>query len=163
MIEAVKRMEVPINEREAQLALGAVEHRRQQVIAEIGVPQWYWLFLAAGWAGIGALADFGPAWAASAATLIFGAVHASFAPRVISGRRGSSQLSVRGELVSRRIPAVILGFVIAMAALTVGFALLLHADGARHSALCAGIIVGMLVYVGGPSLVASLRRRAERW
>ncbi len=163
MIEAVERMEVPIDERDAQLALGTVERGRQQVVAEIGVPQWYWLFLAAGWAGIGAVAQFGPAWAASAATLIFGAVHASIAPRVISGRRGSAQLSVRSELVSGRMPAVILGFVAAMAALTVGFALLLNADGARHPGLVAGVIVGMLVYAGGPSLVAGFRRRAERW
>ncbi len=156
-------MEVPIDEREAQFALGAVERRRQQVIAEIGVPQWYWLFLAAGWAGIGAVAQFGPAWATSAATLIFGATHSVIAPRVISGRRGSSQLSVRSELVSRQIPAVIIAFIFAMTALTVAFALLLNADGAKHATLGAGVIVGMLVYAGGPSLVAGIRRRAERW
>jgi hypothetical protein len=156
-------MEVPIDEREAQFALGAVEHRRQQVIAEIGVPQWYWLFLAVGWAGLGAIAQFGPAWVTSAATLIFGAVHSTIAPRVISGRRGSSQLSVRSELVSRQMPVMILAFILGMAALTVVFALLLQADGARHAALCAGVIVGMLVYVGGPSLVASIRRRSQRW
>jgi hypothetical protein len=34
-------MSIPIDESEAQLALGAVEHRRQQVMAEIGVPAWY--------------------------------------------------------------------------------------------------------------------------
>ena len=155
-------MEVPIDEREAQFALGAVEQRRQQVVAEIGVPQWYWLFLAAGWVGLGALAQWGPAWATSAATLLFGAVHSWIAPRVISGRRGSSQLSVRSELVSRQMPAIILGFVIVMAALTVAFALLLQADGARHAAFDAGVIVGMLVLVGGPSLVAAIRRRSER-
>jgi hypothetical protein len=63
------------------------------VIAEIGVPTWYWLFLALGWAGLGALADFGPAWAITAATVLFGAVHSTIAPRVISGRRGSSRLT----------------------------------------------------------------------
>jgi hypothetical protein len=155
-------MEVPIDEREAQFALGAVEHRRQQVIAEIGVPHWYWLFLAAGWVGLGAVAQWGPAWATTAATLIFGAVHSYIAPRVISGRRGSSQLSVRSELVSRQMPAMILAFILGMSALTVAFALLLHADGARHAAFDAGVIVGMLVYVGGLSLVAGIRRRAER-
>jgi hypothetical protein len=152
-------MQIPIGESEARFALGAVEHRRQQVLAEISVPLWYWLFLGAGWVALGALADFGPAWAASVGTLLFGAVHSVIAPRVISGRRGSTQLSIRSELVSRRLPALILGFVIAMAAVTVGSALLLHADGARHPSLDAGVIVGLLVSVGGPSLVTSLHRR----
>lgn len=156
-------MSIPIDESEAQLALGAVEHRRQQVVAEIGVPAWYWGFLALGWAGLGALADFGPSWATTAATVLFGAVHATIAPRVISGRRGSSQLSIRSELVSREIPAVIIGFLILMTGATVGIALLLHADGARHPATFAGAMVGLLVLAGGPTLVSSFRRRAERW
>jgi|SRR5579863_4174493 len=155
-------MEVPIDEREAQFALGVVEQQRQQVIGEIGVPEWYWLFLAVGWVGIGAVAQWGPAWATSVATLLFGAAHATIAPRVISGRHGSSQLSVRSDLVSRRMPAMILGFVAVMAGLTVAFALLLNADGARHAGFAAGVIVGMLVFVGGPSLVAVIRR-SERW
>jgi hypothetical protein len=156
-------MSIPIDEREAYLALSAVERRRQQVVAEIGVPTWYWLFLAVGWAGLGVLADFGPAWATTAGTVLFGAAHSTIAPRVISGRRGSSQLSVRSELVSREIPWIIIGFLIVMTGVTVAIALLLSADGARHPATFAGAIVGLLVLVGGPSLVASLRRRAERW
>ncbi len=156
-------MSIPIDEREAYLALSAVERRRQQVVAEIGVPAWYWVFLALGWAGLGALADFGPAWTTTAATVLFGAVHSTIAPRVISGRRGSSQLSIRSELVSREIPWIIIGFLIVMTGITVAIALLLNADGARHPATFAGATVGLLVLTGGPSLVASLRRRAERW
>jgi hypothetical protein len=152
-------VQIPIGESEARFALGAVEHRRQQVLEEISVPLWYWVFLAAGWVALGGLGDFGPAWSTWAGTLLFGAVHSAIAPRVISGRRGSTQLSIRSELVSRRLPALILGFVMAMAAVTVAFALLLHADGAGHPSLDAGVIVGMLVLVGGPSLVMSLRRR----
>src|SRR5271163_4714205 len=125
-------MSIPIDESEAHLALSAVERRRQQVIAEIGVPGWYWLFLAVGWAGLGALGDFGPAWAITAGTVLFGAVHATIAPRVISGRRGSSQLSIRSELVSREIPLIIIGFLVVMTGVTVGIALLLSADGAKH-------------------------------
>jgi nitrate reductase gamma subunit len=156
-------MSIRIDEREAHLALSAVEHRRQQVIAEIGVPTWYWLFLGLGWAGLGALADFGPAWAATAGTVLFGAVHSTIATHVISGRRGSRQLSIRSELVSREIPMIIIGFLIVMAAVTVGIALLLNADGARHPATLAGAIVGLLVFTGGPTLIAAVRRRAERW
>jgi hypothetical protein len=154
---------IPIDEGEAYLALNTVDRRRQQVIAEIGVPAWYWVFLAIGWAGLGALADFAPAWTTTAATVLFGAVHSTIAPRVISGRRGSSQLSIRSELVSRDIPIVIIGFLVVMTAVTVGIALLLNADGARHPSTFAGAFVALLVLAGGPSLVAALRRRAERW
>jgi hypothetical protein len=50
-----------------------------------------------------------------------------------------------------------------MTGVTVAIALLLSADGTRHPATFEGAIVGLLVLTGGPSLVASLRRRSERW
>lgn len=49
-----------ITETEARLALDSIEGRRRQVIAEIDVPSWYWVGLAAGWVGIGALANWDP-------------------------------------------------------------------------------------------------------
>ena len=153
-------MQIPIDESEARLALGVVEHRRQQVLAEINVPYWYWVFLAAGWIGLGALGDFAAGRVMTVATVVFGAAHSSIAPHVISGRNGSPQLSIRGELVSRRLPAIILGFVVMMAIATVGVALALNADGARHPALLSGAIIALLVLAGGPSVVAAGRRRA---
>jgi hypothetical protein len=155
-------MTVPIGESEAQFALSSIQRQRQQVVAEINVPRWYWLFLAGGWVLLGLLADFGPAWATIAATLLFGAVHAGISPRVLSGRRASSQLSIRGDLVSHRLPALVIGFLLVMTAATVGFALVLHADGARHAATWASVVVALLVLVGGPALVGSVRRHAER-
>jgi hypothetical protein len=155
-------MDSPISEAEARLALSSVERRHQQVLAEIDIPAWYWFSLAAGWVVLGVLADYGPAWATAAGTLIFGAAHSTVAPRVISGRHGSSRLSIRGDLVSRCIPQIVIGFLVAMAAATVGIALLFNADGARHPAALAGGVVAMLVLAGGPALVALLRRRAER-
>ena len=74
-------MTVPIGESEAQFALSSIQRQRQQVIAEINVPPWYWFFLAAGWVVLGILADFAPGWATIVATLVFGAVHAGIAPR----------------------------------------------------------------------------------
>ncbi len=152
----------PISETEARLALNAIEWRRQQVAAEIDVPLWYWFFLAGGWVALGVLADFGPAWATIAGTVMFGAAHAAIAPRVLSGRRASSQLSVHSDLVSRWIPIHVIGLLIVMTAVTVGFALLLHADGARHPATLAGVVVAALVLCGGPTLMGVVRRRAER-
>ena len=124
-------MTVPIGESEARFALSSLQRQRQQVIAQINVPHWYWFFLAGGWVVLGVLADFAPGGATIVATLAFGAVHAGISPRVLSGRRGSSQLSVRSDLVSRRLPALVIGFLLVMTAVTVGLALALNADGAR--------------------------------
>ena len=152
----------PISEAEARLALDSIDQRRQQVLAEINVPPLYWAAVAASWAAIGVLTDYGPAWAAVAATFLFGAVHSAVAPRVISGRRGSRLLSVRGELVSPRFPLIVIGFLVVMTAATVAIALLFNADGARHPAALAGATVAVIVFVGGPALMAALRRTAER-
>ncbi len=156
-------MQIPIDEREAYLALNTVERRRQQVVAEIGIPRWYWLSLAFGWVGLGALSQWGPAWAAAVGTILFGATHSVIAPHVIHGRRGSSQLSVRSDLVNRRLPFVIIGFLVLMACLTTIFALVLNADGDGHPAFTASVVAALLVLTGGPTLVSALRRRAERW
>jgi hypothetical protein len=155
-------MTVPVGASEAHFALSSIERRRQQVIAEINVPSWYWFFLAGGWVLLGLLADFAPTWATLTGTVLFGAVHAGISPRVLSGRRGSSELSIRGDLVSRRLPALVIGFLLVMTAVTVGFALVLNADGARHAATWASVVVALLVLVGGPALVGSVRRHAER-
>ena len=151
-----------IAETEARLALSSIERRRQQVIAEIDVPIWYWIGLAAGWIAIGALANYGPAWATFVGMVAFGAAHASIAPRVLSGRHGSSRLSVRSDLVSRHIPVLVVGFLIVMTAVTVVLALVANADGARNPALLASVVVAALVLTGGPLLMASVRRHAER-
>jgi hypothetical protein len=155
-------MSIPISETEARYALSSIERHRQQVLAEINVPAWYWLALAGGWVVLGVLADYGPAWAVIAGTVLFGAAHSTVAPRVLSGRRGSPHLSIHGDLVSRRIPLLVIGFLMVMTVATVGFALLLNADGARHPAALAGGVVALLVLCGGPTLMGWVRRRAER-
>jgi hypothetical protein len=155
-------MSSPISETEARYALSSIEWRRQQVVAEIDVPWWYWFFLACGWVALGVLADYGPAWATVAATVAFGATHSVIAQRVLSGRRASPQLSVHTDLVSRWVPIIVIGFLIVMTAATVGFAVLLDADGARHPATLASIFVAALVLCGGPALMGLVRRRAVR-
>ncbi len=107
-------MKHEVTEAEARLALSSIDRRRQQVIAEIDVPWWYWVGMAGGWVALGVLAEFGPGWATLVGTVLFGAVHAAIAPQVLSGRHGSPHLSVHGDLVSRRIPVLVIGFLIAM-------------------------------------------------
>jgi hypothetical protein len=151
-----------VTEAEARLALSSIEQRRQQVIAEIDVPPWYWISVAGGWVVLGVLADYGPAWATVVGTVVFGAVHAAVAPRILSGRHASQHLSVRSDLVSRRVPALVISFLVVMTIVTVAFALIANADGARHSALLASVVVAALVLIGGPRLMDTVRRRAEQ-
>jgi carbon starvation protein CstA len=151
-----------VTEAEARLALSSIEQRRQQVIAEIDVPAWYWFGVAGGWVALGVLADYGPAWGTVAGTVLFGAVHSAVASRVLSGRHGSPHLSVRSDLVSRLVPVFVIGFLIVMTIVTVAFALIAHADGTRHSALLASVVVAALVLIGGPRVMDTVRRRAER-
>jgi hypothetical protein len=155
-------MSSPISESEARFALGSIDQRRKQVIDEINVPPWYWMALAGGWIALGVIADYAPPWAYIAGTVLFGAAHASIAPRVLSGRRGSRELSVRGDVANKRIPFLIIGLLVVMVAVTVVIALLLHADGARHPATWASIVVAALLLVGGPALMSAVRRRTER-
>jgi hypothetical protein len=151
-----------ISETEARLALGSIEDRRRQVIAEIDMPRWYWWGVAGGWVVLGVIADLGHPWLSLAATFVFGAVHATVAQHVLSGRHRSSQLSVRADVVSRHIPAVVIGFLLVMVAATIGLALLANADGAGHPATIASVIVAVAVGFGGPTLMASVRRRVQR-
>lgn len=151
-----------VSESSAREALTSVSQSRQQVIAEIAVPQWYWWGLGAGWVGLGILADFGPAWATTVATVAFGAAHASIAPRVISGQHGSSAVSVGADVVGRAVTRAVIGFLLVMVVVTVALALWFNADGARHPATLAGVVVAALVVAGGPSLVGFVRRRIGR-
>lgn len=151
-----------VTEADARLALSSIDHRRRQVIAEIDVPSWYWIGLAAGWIVLGVLADYGPAWLTIAATVAFGAVHAAVAPRILSGRHASMDVSVHSDLVSRRLPLLVIGFLVLMTAVTVALALIANADGARHAAILASVVVAILVLLGGPRLMDAVRRRAER-
>ncbi len=151
-----------VTEAEARLALSSIEQRRQQVIAEIDVPSWYWMSLAAGWIVLGVLAEFAPGWATIAGTVIFGAGHAAVAPRILSGRHASPHVSVHSDLISRRVPELVIGFLILMTAVTVALALIANADGDRHAALFASVVVAVLVLLGGPRLMDTVRRRAEK-
>jgi hypothetical protein len=147
---------------DALLALTTVEYRRRQVIAEIDMPRWYWLGLAAGWIGLGLIADLGPVWLSVGATLIFGAAHAAAAPNVLSGRRRSGSLSVRADLAGTHVTALVIAFLVGLVAFTIAAALLIDADGASHPATIAGVMAAIAVALGGPELMAAVRRRALR-
>jgi hypothetical protein len=155
-------MEHPITPDEARAALDTVDRGRRHVIDEIDLPRWYWFGLALGWIALGVITDLNHPWLTAAATLVFGAVHSSVAPRVVDGRHRSHRVSVRRELSGRQTAGLVLGGVIALGFLTVGGSLALHADGARHPVTITSAFVAVLVVLGGPRLLAAVRRRVAR-
>src|SRR5207253_7921998 len=96
--ESERRMEESVTPNQARAALDMIERSRLRVIDQLDVPWWYWWGLALGWIALGVIADLGPSWLTIAATILFGATHAAVAPRVISGRHPSRDLSVRAAL-----------------------------------------------------------------
>ena len=146
----------------AQLALHDVDERRRQIADEVRVPAAYWWGVAGGWIVLGVVSDTGNAVASLVATFVFGAVHSAVAPRLLSGRHGSNRLSVRAEVAGRHMAAVLLACLVGLAGVTVVLALLANADGARHPATMASVVVAVAILCGGPGLVAALRRRSMR-
>ena len=153
-------MDVP--PREARAALDTVAKSRLRVIDQIGLPQWYWWGLALGWIVLGWVTDLNYPWLTAAATLAFGAVHSAVAPRVINGRHRSNQLSVNADIVDRHLPALVLGGLIILAGITVAGAVAISADGAQHPVTITSIFVAVIIVLGGPRLLATVRRRAVR-
>ena len=145
---------------EARAALDDIEHRRRQVAAEVGVPAAYWWAVAAGWVVLGVLTDVASPLVALIATFALGTLHAAFAPQLLTGRHGTRDLSVRADVVGRHLPALLLAGLVAMAAVTVGVAVLVDADGAGHPVTIASVIVALIILAGGPPVVAAARRRA---
>ncbi len=151
-----------ISEAEARLALKVIADREQEVIAQIGIPAWYWCGLAAGWVALGVASDLGNTWVISGATLVFGAVHAAVAQRVLSGRRRSPSLTIRADVVDRHLPLVLFACIVALGVITVALGFLADADGARHASTMASIAPAVAIVCGGPGLVAFLARRSAR-
>src|SRR5262245_26895598 len=137
---------------DASRALDDVELRRRQVVTEIAVPPRYWRGLALGWVGLGLVTVVGNPWLSAIAPVGFGAMHAALAPKMIDGRHGSRQISVRADVVGSHVPALVTGFVIVLVAVTVGIALVADALGAPEPALLASVIVAIAVLIGGPRL-----------
>jgi hypothetical protein len=155
-------MERQVTPTEARAALDAVDRDRRRIIEEIDLPRWYWWGLALGWIALGFITDLKHPWLTAAATLAFGAVHAAVAPRVASGRHRTNQLSVRAELAGSRTARLVIGCVAALGCLTIVLALAASADGAGHPVTIASMFVAVMIVLGGPQLLAAVRRRAAR-
>jgi hypothetical protein len=155
-------METHLTPQEARAALDTLDRERLRVIEEIDMPRWYWWGLALGWIALGFVTDLKHTWLTAAATLLFGAVHAAVAPRVATGRRRTRRLSVSAELAGRRTFGLVIAGLIALACVTIAGALAASADGARHPVTIASIFVAAIIVLGGPMLLAAVRRRVAR-
>jgi hypothetical protein len=147
---------------EAHGALETIERSRLRVIDEIDMPRWYWCSLALGWIALGFVNDLGQQWITLGATLAFGAAHAAVASRVLSGRHRTPDLSVRVDVAGRQVPRLVIGALLLLVGLTVAGSLAASADGARHPTTVASIVVAVIVLLGGPRLLAVVRRKAAR-
>lgn len=155
-------MQAEVTPQEAHAALETIERRRLRVIDEIDLPTWYLWGLAVGWIALGFIADLGHPWVTTVATFAFGTAHASVAPRVVSGRRRSRSLSVRADVAPPHVARLVIGTLIALAAVTVAGALVLEADGAAHPTTIASVFVALIIVLGGPRLLTKVRRSAAR-
>ena len=155
-------MERQVTPNDARAALDVIELSRLRVIDEVDVPWWYWWGLALGWIALGVIADVGPAWLTTVATIVFGAGHAAVAPRVISGRHASRDLSVRATHAPPHLARIVIGALVALGALTVGLSLLAQADGSDHPTTSASVLVAVIIVLGGPLLLSTARQRAAR-
>ena len=154
-------MEPQVSPLEARVALDSVERSRLRVIDEIALPNWYLWGLALGWIALGLLTDLAADWVSAVATFIFGAVHASVAPRVMSGRRRTRSLSVRADVAPPHLARLVISALLALAGVTVAVSLAVAADGARHPTTIASVFVALLIVLGGPRLLDVMRRRAR--
>jgi hypothetical protein len=152
----------PTSPAEAQVALDGVAWAREQVIGQIGMPWWYWWGLAACWVGLGVMSDLGvSAWILTAATVAVGAVHSAVFNRLLAGRAGSG-VQVRRSVAGRHSELRVIGFLLVLVALTVVSALLLDWDGAGHPGTWSGIFTATVLLLGGPRVMAWIRRDASR-
>jgi hypothetical protein len=147
---------------DAQAALATVEESRLQVVDEIDMPRWYWWGLALGWIALGVITDRGNAWLTFAATLAFGACHSYAFSRVAAGRRSSDRVRVRAQTAGWFGPVVVIGSLLLLAAMTVLIAVLADAAGLPGPVTIASVVVAITILLGGPRLMAVVRRRAAR-
>ncbi len=147
-----------IDHNQARNDLEAARRAQQSVADEVGLPRAYWWILAAAWLVLGTLGDVAPSWASTAATVLFAFGHSILATRLLSGRYRTNRVQVSDAAVSRRVPLVVVGIMLAMIAVTIGLAFALDADGANHAGIWASVIVASIVGFGGPEILTAGRR-----
>lgn len=147
---------------DAREALNTIAAAQRRVDAEIGLPRGYWWAMAAGWMGLGAISEYGPAWLIIAATLVFGAGHSALASRLLTGRNRTDQLQVSAELAGKRVVLIVIAMLIAFVGLDVLATVGLDHDGAGHPQLWGAGMIALALGFGGPDILRALLRIGRR-
>ena len=152
----------PVSESDARAALAQVDRERRRVIDEFGMPRWYWWSVALGWIALAVVTDLRRPALALAATLAFGAAHSTMYNFLAAGRHRTDRLSINTETVGWYARISVLACLLGLAAVTIVGAVLADADGARHPVTIASVPVAVAILLGGPALMAAVRRSVAR-
>ena len=79
----------------------------------------------------------------------------------MSGRRRSSSLTVRADVAPPHVARLVIRGLLALGAVTVAGAPVQEADGAGPTTI-ASVFVALIIVLGGPRLLSTVRRRAAR-
>lgn len=143
---------------DAREALDSIAKAQHAVTSEVGLPRGYWWAMAAGWIVLGTIGQYGPSWLVIAATVAFGAGHATLASRLLGGRNRTGRLQLSADAVGHRVAPIVIGMLLCFVALGVLAAIGLDADGSAHAQIWASAMVALTVGFGGPEILRLLLR-----
>jgi hypothetical protein len=141
---------------DAGRALAEIRRRQQQVIDQATVPAWYWWAAGALMVVLAAGVDIRTPAALGAAVPVFAVGLLSATGVAVRGQ--FRQAKLRNGLLDGRGVAAILGFVALIVGGTLGIAFALRAGGVHYPATLACLAGGIVMGLGGPVLMRTLRR-----
>ena len=141
---------------DATAALAEIRRHQQQVIDQATVPGWYWWAVGALMVVLAAGVDTRTPAALGAAIPVFVVGLLSATGVAVSGQFRQARL--RNGLLDGGAVAIILGFVAVIVAGTIGIAFALRAAGVHYPATLACLAGGIVMGLGGPVLMRTLRR-----
>ena len=148
-------MDVPrIPAIDAELALAEVHARREQVIGSNLVPGWFWPSIGGLMVLFVGAVESDVAWVVAVGTLIYVLGLGALIVAVVRRAR----VQVRPELLGTRGGLAIAGFALGLVAVGLALGFGLQALGVPYPATVAVVPVAVALAVGGPRLMAYLRR-----
>jgi hypothetical protein len=141
---------------DAARALAEIRRRQQQVIDQATVPGWYWWAVGALMVVLAVGVDVRTPAAVGAAVPVF--VVGLLSATGVAVRGQFRQARLRNGLLDGRGVAAILGFVALIVGGTLGIAFALRAGGVHYPATLACLAGGIVMGLGGPALMRTLRR-----
>ncbi|HET6534301.1 MAG TPA: hypothetical protein VFH03_27285 [Actinoplanes sp.] len=139
---------------DAELALAEVHARRAQVVGTNLVPAWFWPAIAGLILLFVAAMESDIRWLTAVGTVVYSLGLAILILLVVRRAR----VQVRPDLLGVRGGLAIAGFAVGLVAVGLGLGLILQALGVPWPATIACVPVAVGLAVGGPRLMAYLRR-----